>query len=207
MYFFDQKLIGKKISDISFLKDFTKLLNIKNNKTSMLYLQDDYETWSKINSIKSVGIYVGEIESQFPNGNGVMTYYDGDKYLGSYKNGHFDGQGILIHVNSSKLIEQIYEGSWENGYKHGFGKKITRLTVYEGYWQEGKHNVFGIKEYAIVQNHKTSNYQRYQGEWKDGYRYGYGKTILLNGEIYEGEWRNDKRLYEKPNKRIMDKTD
>jgi hypothetical protein len=29
------------------------------------------------------------------------------------------------------------------------------------------------------------------GEWKNDKALGYGKILYANGEIYEGEWKND----------------
>jgi hypothetical protein len=30
----------------------------------------------------------------------------------------------------------------------------------------------------------------YEGEWKDNKKYGFGKQIFKNGDIYEGTWAN-----------------
>ena len=32
----------------------------------------------------------------------------------------------------------------------------------------------------------------YEGEWKDDKRHGFGKYTFIDGAIYEGEWRNNK---------------
>ena len=37
----------------------------------------------------------------------------------------------------------------------------------------------------------SSNTNRYEGEFKDGNRDGYGRMKYANGGIYEGEWKND----------------
>ena len=38
-------------------------------------------------------IYKGDVENGKPNGLGVMTYPDGHKYVGEWKNGKYNGQG------------------------------------------------------------------------------------------------------------------
>jgi hypothetical protein len=40
---------------------------------------------------------------------------------------------------------------------------------------------------------KYLNGDIYEGVWKEGKKEGYGVQKYLNGDVYEGEWKNDLR--------------
>ena len=60
--------------------------------------------------------YVGDLNNELPDGKGTMTYEDGSKYDGEWKEGKRYGKGTLIYEDGSK-----YEGEWKNGKKNGQG--------------------------------------------------------------------------------------
>jgi hypothetical protein len=35
--------------------------------------------------------------------------------------------------------------------------------------------------------------ERYEGEWSEGLRCGWGRMYYLDGSVFEGEWSNDMR--------------
>ena len=60
--------------------------------------------------------YVGEISNGEPDGNGILTYSNGDKYEGEWKDGNEHGHGIVTYPDGAK-----YEGEFKDGGKHGHG--------------------------------------------------------------------------------------
>ena len=48
-------------------------------------------------------VYVGEIVSGKPHGQGTRTFTNGDKYEGEWKNGRWDGQGHGLKVTGSSM--------------------------------------------------------------------------------------------------------
>jgi len=49
------------------------------------------------------------------NGQGTMTYSDGDKYVGEYKNGKENGQGTYTFSNGDKYAGEYKDGKIWNG--------------------------------------------------------------------------------------------
>ena len=54
--------------------------------------------------------YEGEIIYGEPNGPGIYTWSDGNKYVGGYKDGNKSGQGTYTYSNGTKYV---------GGFKHG----------------------------------------------------------------------------------------
>ncbi len=74
---------------------------------------------------------------------------------------------------------RIYEGQWENDFKHGKGvEKFANGTVFEGYYVNGKPE--GIGRYA------WPNGEFYEGEWLNGMKHGSGMWKGAKGDSYVG---------------------
>ncbi len=56
------------------------------------------------------------IEGDCINGEGTLTWADGDQYVGDFVNGKRTGQGTYTDVNGNQYI-----GEWKDGMKHGQG--------------------------------------------------------------------------------------
>ena len=54
--------------------------------------------------------YVGEIENGKPNGQGKLTFPNGNKYEGEWKYGKYDGQGTITFSNGDKLVGEYKDG-------------------------------------------------------------------------------------------------
>lgn len=54
--------------------------------------------------------YIGEFKDNKRNGQGVTTFTDGEKYVGEFKNDEYSGQGIYSFSNGNK-----YAGKFTNG--------------------------------------------------------------------------------------------
>ena len=59
------------------------------------------------------------------NGQGKMTFSNGDTYEGGFAKGKFEGQGTHKFKN-----EDIYTGQFADGLRHGKGKFVSSLYTY-----------------------------------------------------------------------------
>lgn len=72
-----------------------------------------------------IGVYkfTGSFKNRKKNGKGEMTWLNGQTYSGMWKDGNFDGEGIL------QTNDYRYEGKFSKGKPHGFGTFS---------WQDGR---------------------------------------------------------------------
>lgn len=130
------------------------------------------------------GQYEGETQDDLPHGRGTLTYHPGKthkKYEGEWKNGQFDGEGVLKFSNGSRL-----EGRWKEGQLHGKGIESSASgATYEGGFCRGKYHGKGTYRFADGTVH--------EGGWKNGDQHGQGKYTKPNGSCYSGGF-----LYGKP---------
>eukprot|EP00957_Ditylum_brightwellii_P157580 11993800-Ditylum_brightwellii.AAC.2 len=88
------------------------------------------------------------------------------KYFGHYRKGMFHGEGKFTALDG-----RFYEGQWENGKPHGWGRSIllpnqgigVSGSLYRGFY--------------------------YEGQWVNGTREGQGRLWFLDGISKEGEFR------------------
>ena len=77
--------------------------------------------------------YTGDIVNHRMNGEGKLTFPNGDIYEGQFKNGVFDGKGFF-----KAKIGWSYEGDFKHGQPDGQGKLIAKdKKVYEGQFKQG----------------------------------------------------------------------
>ena len=99
-------------------------------------------------------VYDGTLVRGKMNGQGTLTFENGDQYTGDCNNGAFNGKGTFQSKDGWK-----YEGDFVNGQAEGQGKLTTEQeVVYEGTFKQG---VFQQKqqspdEEAIFQNRKEN---------------------------------------------------
>ena len=129
------------------------------------------------------GTYVGQLKKNLKNGQGTMTYSNGNIYEGEWIDDKKNGHGIMTYSNGA-----VYEGEWVDDKKNGQGI-ITWSesgSVYKGAWTDDKKNGQGVMIY--------SNGNIYEGEWENDMRNGQGiYTWAESGDVYEGEWIDDKK--------------
>ena len=88
--------------------------------------------------------YVGSFKNGVPHGKGTYTYSDGATYVGGFLNGKESGEGIF----NCWVHGATYVGSFKNSKKHGFGVyNYPNGDLYEGYWRDGKKNGEGTYTY------------------------------------------------------------
>lgn len=67
------------------------------------------------------------------NGQGTLTFENGDVYEGQFRNGIFNGNGTYKSVSG-----WVYTGQFRNGYADGKGKLTTEgQATYEGTFKRG----------------------------------------------------------------------
>ena len=77
--------------------------------------------------------YTGTTIQGKMNGQGKMTFENGDTYEGEFADGYFQGQGTYTSVDG-----WVYEGQFVKGQADGQGKLTTQDNiVYEGTFKQG----------------------------------------------------------------------
>jgi hypothetical protein len=110
-----------------------------------------------------------------------MKYSDGSLYEGYYCNDKRHGRGYLTLAKGD-----TYDGNFEAGIYHGFGKYVhSDGSCYEGHFIGKKKEGKGKFTYA--------NGDVYDGMWRDNKRHGFGVLVCFDGgDQYEGIWKDDK---------------
>lgn len=121
--------------------------------------------------------------------------------------GLFDSGHVCFHGEKMR-----YDGEWKNGLYHGKGTLINRTGRYDCNFVDGKIEGFGVCYYWDADDFKGvppwkvdltgPNVDRYEGNWRNGKEFGFGKYFCGDGGFYEGEWDVEKHgegTYHYPN--------
>ena len=123
--------------------------------------------------------YIGKWKDGRHNGDGIINYPNGDKYIGEWKDGKRHGEGTLNFSDGGK-----YVGEWKNDLPDGRGTELNPDgRRYIGEWKDGNPDGRGTE--------LNPDGTKYGGEWKDGKRHGEGTLNYPDGSKYIGEWKND----------------
>lgn len=125
------------------------------------------------------GTYVGQWKDNQPAGTGCMLYTDGNLYCGYWKAGMRWGYGTTTTPQGA-----CYTGYWE-------GDSLSEgvLTDSVGKYEGGFGKALECQGYGIRQ---WWNEDRYEGEWVDGQRQGFGFFIGTTDVVKCGIWKRDK---------------
>ena len=121
------------------------------------------------------------VEGDCENGKGTMTWTDGDKYVGEYKDGKTHGQGTYTWANGNK-----YVGEFKDDKRHGQGTYTwANGDKYVGEYKDDKRLGQGTYTWA--------NGDKYVGEFKDnrevgGWYYWIGNTKAWSYKDSKGNW-------------------
>jgi hypothetical protein len=123
--------------------------------------------------------YVGEYRNGKLNGQGIYRFAEGHTYIGEFKEDKRNGQGTLIFAGGNK-----YVGEFKDDMRNGQG---TFTTVsgdkYVGEFKDEKPNGYGSYTYA------SGN--KYVGEYKEGWANGHGIEYSISGTVArQGLWEN-----------------
>jgi hypothetical protein len=110
-------------------------------------------------------VYVGKLVNGDKEGKGILTWSNGDKYVGMFTKGHATGLGTLTSQN------KVYDGMWKNGFRHGKGKETKpNGDSYDGEWENNLPHGYGIRLFA--------DGRKWEGTWKKGQLVGEGKCSI-----------------------------
>ena len=86
-------------------------------ETGGLFLREVNDKWgwfedgNKDKDVKFIGEFKdGIFEDRQPNGQGTITYPNGRKYVGEWKNGKYNGQGKETFPDGSKYVGEFKDG-------------------------------------------------------------------------------------------------
>lgn len=137
-----------------------------------------------------------------------MVYQDGSSYVGESKDGQREGRGTMYYKHNV-----MYEGEWKANVRHGFGKLSQKDDViYEGYWANDRLCGNGTLNYCagMVDLSKSPTKEedidqdyvdlsklekfivRFEGNFKDGDRHGFGTAFYRNGAMFNGYFSKNK---------------
>ncbi|CAK91429.1 unnamed protein product (macronuclear) [Paramecium tetraurelia] len=108
-----------------------------------------------IKNLKYDAVYNGDIRNNQMEGKGIFRFTDGMEYEGEFLQNQLNGKGYLVYPNGMyykgdffqnkmhgmgilKEVNQIYEGEFRNGLKHGYGKMSVNNIEIVGIWDEDK---------------------------------------------------------------------
>ena len=111
------------------------------------------------------------------DGDGIYTFATGAIYDGTWKEGERSGFGRTISSNGEE-----YNGNYENDNRSGFGiYSFPSGEIYSGEWKDDLKQGLGK---LLYQNGIT----KYVGSFQEGKINGIGKKVYYSGNSYEGEW-------------------
>lgn len=137
--------------------------------------------------LKKDVVYVGGLVNGYYQGEGSITYANGDKYVGNFKDGLRSGKGTLTYANGDKYI-----GYFKDNVKDGKGTLFLGVGIkYVGDFKKDKPNGQGRFTHP-------SGFE-YNGEFLDGYYHGKGVLTDANGQtkygyFVKGEYVGDKNI-------------
>jgi hypothetical protein len=119
--------------------------------------------------------FVGEWDYDLMNGEGKMTYANGNTYDGQWNDGDHNGFGMFV------CADYEYIGQFKNGLRHGLGSCTCKHdgATYDGEWQNDEW--FGQGKY-------TCDIYTYVGSFACNDSNGYGVATWNDGAIYTGFW-------------------
>ena len=121
----------------------------------------------------------GSEVSRWSNCFGSWTGSNGDKYVGEWRDGKYNGQGTYISANGDKYVGEFKDSNYngQGTYTFANGGK------YVGEYKDGKYNGQGTFTFT--------NGDKYVGEWKDDKRNGQGIFFRADGRVGLGDWVED----------------
>lgn len=167
----------KQFSFISHLFLFLTLVVLQSCQTNNQNIKT-----SLSNSINNLSAVIkkctGKKSELWDNCHGTYLYKNGEKYIGYFQNGDFNGHGKYFYKDGS-----VYEGGNKDGLADGFGTvNFSSGNKYVGNFKNNKYHGFGKFFYKSG--------AKYEGQFKKSKKHGKGKYTYKNGDIYEGSFRN-----------------
>jgi hypothetical protein len=102
---------------------------------------------------------------------GSVVYPNGNRYVGEFRSGQYDGQGALTFANGESYVGAFHNGAWSGQGVYTFANGER----YVGPFVDGKWNGQGVYFYP--------NGERWVGTFRDGRRDGPGVLYDASGAI------------------------
>ena len=125
------------------------------------------------------GVYVGEFRNGGLNGQGTLTYANGQKYVGEFRDNKFNGQGTATHPDGTK-----YVGGFRDDKFDGQGTLTFPGGKYVGEFRDNKPEGQGTLTYP--------DGRKFVGEFRNGALNGQGTATFPDVGKYVGEFRDNK---------------
>ena len=161
--------------------------NSKKGQTLFFWQTSSNLSWKEFGDKKFHPKYQGDVESNKPNGLGILTYPWGAKYFGEWKDGRlWNGTG---YDNKNNIIGNYVNG--ENIIKNPGVKVEKKPVVKIEKEQTGvlfRRLVNG--EFRWFENGNEDKDGKYEGEIENGLAHGQGTNISPDGNIYVGKFKD-----------------
>ena len=161
--------------------------NSKKGQTLFFWQTPSSLSWKEFGDKKFHPKYQGDVESNKPNGLGILTYPWGAKYFGEWKDGRlWNGTG---YDNKNNIIGKYVNG--ENTIKKPVMKVEKKPVVKIEKEQTGvlfRRLVNG--EFRWFENGNEDKDGKYEGEIENGLAHGQGTNISPDGDIYVGKFKD-----------------
>lgn len=141
--------------------------------------------------------YVGEKENSKRHGKGIFYYAEGGYYNGEWRDNTMHGYGKLYYPSG----QIAYAGYWFQDKFHGYGElhneednlPVTPINNqflgYDGLMENS--NTCTTIDYRNFEE-VGEKWRRYEGNFKNDCKDGYGVLEFWNGEKWAGNFRGDK---------------
>ena len=118
-----EKLVG--------VKEIKPVVMVEKKQKGVLYKRfvDGNWGWFENGDVTKDYIYEGEIENGEPNGHGLLTHSDGDRYVGGWKDGRHNGQGTITYPDGSKYVGESKNGLFWNTTYYDTNRNIKAKWV------------------------------------------------------------------------------
>ena len=112
----------------------------------------------------------------------TLAFDNGNKYEGDVQDGLMHGKGKLTYADGA-----TYDGDFKEGKRHGQGVLIRKFNdtrvIYTGAFVDDKADGYAVQEVVGMFTIKAP--------CKDGLAHGKGTRTYVNGDSYEGEFREN----------------
>lgn len=125
------------------------------------------------------GIYSGRLAEGKPEGFGHMRYREGNKYEGGWKQGRREGYGLLTDT-TGRAVRGIWQADTLQTGTVSKGDSLYSGELNASLLPDGYGSLSAGEGY------------RYQGEWSNGIRQGFGISIEKRQIVKCGTWRNNR---------------
>jgi len=158
---------------ISMLNNNRKLRPTCENLLSNKLFTNTNPDKSKVNELKDIEKYEGELKDGKPHGKGTYYWANGNKYKGDFKDSMKSGTGTFWSADGDR-----YEGEFEDNMKSGKGiDYYANGDKYEGEFKDNMKS--GKGKYYFI------NGDRYEGEFKGNTMNGEGTLYKADGKKYK----------------------